>query len=484
MAADLDKRKRIRGPLPIDTKWLVLVAVGVGTFMSALDGSVVNTMLPVIQEYFHSDVATVEWVVTIYLLVVSGLLLSFGRLGDLRGNKTVYVWGFLIFVLGSAFSGLSPAPGFLISSRAFQALGATMLFANSPAILTKTFPAEQRGQALGLQGTMTYLGLTTGPFLGGWLAETFSWHAAFFINVPIGLFAVWLSWRVIPRDTTSGHQEQFDIPGAVVFMAGLMALLLGLNQGDYWGWTSPSTLALILGAIFTLALFVSIERRSKTPMLDLGLFRSRVFNMSTLSPILNYICVYSVLFLMPFYLIQGRGLGAAQAGLILTAQPVVMALMAPVAGTLSDRVGSQIPTTAGMLILAGGLYFLSRLTQASPFAHVVLGLAISGLGVGLFVAPNNSALMGAAPRSRQGIAAGVLALARNVGMVLGIGLTGAIFTTFLNRGDPNAAGTLVTAVGAGFRFVTVVALAAAVVSVARGDDRPGPAARTSARVGE
>jgi EmrB/QacA subfamily drug resistance transporter len=469
----LEKHQNVLG---IDTKWLVLVAVGVGTFMSALDGSVVNTMLPVIQEYFRSDVATVEWVVSIYLLVVSGLLLSFGRLGDLRGNKTVYIWGFLLFVLGSAFSGLSPAPGFLIGSRAFQALGATMLFANSPAILTKTFPSEQRGQALGLQGTMTYLGLTTGPFLGGWLAQTFSWHAAFFINVPIGLFAVWLSWRVIPKDSTSGQQEQFDIPGAMVFMAGLMALLLGLNQGDYWGWISPPTLALVIGAVLTLAVFVWIESKARTPMLDLTLFRSRFFNMSTLSPVLNYVCVYSVLFLMPFYLIQGRGLGPAQAGLILTAQPLVMALMAPLAGTLSDRVGSQIPTTVGMLLLAAGLYFLSSLTQASPFSHAILGLAVSGLGVGLFVAPNNSALMGAAPRSRQGIAAGVLALARNIGMVLGIGVTGAIFTSFLNRGEPNAPSTLVFAVGAGFRFVTLVALLAAVVSIARGDDRPRPAA--------
>jgi EmrB/QacA subfamily drug resistance transporter len=480
MPLDSENLHTIRRRFPIETKWLVLVAVGVGTFMSALDGSVVNTMLPVIQDYFHSDVATVEWVVTIYLLVVSGLLLSFGRLGDLRGNKRVYLWGFLLFVLGSAFSGLSPAPGLLISSRAFQALGATMLFANSPAILTKTFPAEQRGQALGLQGTMTYLGLTTGPFLGGWLAQTFSWHAAFFINVPIGLLAVWLSWRVIPNDSTLGNQETFDVPGALVFMAGLMALLLGLNQGDSWGWTSPLTLGLILGSILALGLFVWIESKARAPMLDLGLFHSRVFNMSTLSPVLNYICVYSALFLMPFYLIQGRGLGAAQAGLILTAQPLVMALMAPVAGTVSDRLGSQIPTTAGMLILAVGLYVLSSLTQASPFIHAILGLAISGLGVGLFVAPNNSALMGAAPRNRQGIAAGVLALARNVGMVLGIGLTGAIFTTFLNRGDPSAASTTVTAVAAGFRFVTLVALAAAVVSIARGDDRPKPSALATA----
>jgi EmrB/QacA subfamily drug resistance transporter len=441
----------------IETKWLVLVAVGIGTFMSALDGSVVNTILPVIRDYFHSDVATIEWVVTVYLLVVSGLLLSFGRLGDLRGNKTVYLWGFMIFVLGSALSGLSPAPLYLIAARAFQALGAAMLFANSPAILTKTFPASQRGQALGLQGTMTYLGLTTGPFLGGWLADTFSWHAVFFINLPIGLLAAWLSWRVIPQDVLAEREERFDLSGAFTFMAGLVALLLGLNQGNSWGWFSPLTLGLFVASIFILATFVWIENRAPAPMLDLSLFRSRVFNLATISPILNYLCVYGVLFLMPFYLIQGRGLSAAQAGLILTAQPLVMALTAPFAGTFSDRIGSQIPTTLGMLILSVGLYLLSRLTPVSSFFQVIIGLAVSGLGVGLFVAPNNSALMGAAPRSRQGIASGVLALARNVGMVLGIGLTGAIFTTFLSRGDPNLPSVLVPAVNAGFLFASGVA---------------------------
>ena len=175
----------------IEPKWLVLLTVGVGTFMSALDGSVVNAILPVIQAYFKTDVATVEWVVTIYLLAVSGLLLTFGRLGDLRGNKTVYMWGFVIFTTGSALAGFSPTPTFLIGSRALQALGAAMLFANSPAILTKAFPGAERGRALGLQGTMTYLGLTTGPFLGGWLANRFGWHAVFFINIPIGLLAIW-----------------------------------------------------------------------------------------------------------------------------------------------------------------------------------------------------------------------------------------------------------------------------------------------------
>jgi EmrB/QacA subfamily drug resistance transporter len=457
----------------IENKWLVLVAIGIGTFMSALDGSVVNTILPVVTDYFQTDVATIEWVVTTYLLVVSGLLLSVGRLGDLRGNKVAYIWGFVIFVVGSVLCGSAPSPAFLIASRSFQAIGAAMLFANSPAILTKNFPASQRGQALGLQGAMTYLGLTTGPFLGGWLADTFGWHSVFYINLPIGLLAIWLSITIIPRDTPSGQTEKFDLAGAFTFMIGLVALLYALNQGHNLGWTSPIILGIFIASLLVLGLFTWIEMRVPTPMLDLSLFKRRVFSMSTISPILNYICVYSVLFLTPFYLIQARGLSASQAGLILTSQPIIMALTAPFSGRISDRIGSRIPTTLGMLILASGLFLVSRLTLESPFWMVVLGLAIGGLGTGLFVAPNNSALMGDAPRNRQGIAAGVLALSRNVGMVLGIGLTGAIFTTVLSKGNPSDANTLVHAFNAGLLFASSVALLAAVASFARGDDRPG-----------
>ena len=457
----------------IETKWLVLLAVGVGTFMSALDGSVVNAILPVVQAYFKTSVATVEWVVTIYLLVVSGLLLTFGRLGDLRGNKTVYIWGFVIFVAGSALSGFSPVPGFLITSRAVQALGAAMLFANSPAILTKTFPGSQRGRALGLQGTMTYLGLTTGPFLGGWLASQFSWHTVFFINIPIGLIAIWLSWRVIPNDVPSERTEPFDLYGSFTFMAGLVTLLFALNRGQEWGWLSPLILGLLTLSVFILSLFVWIEQRIPSPMLDLSLFRSRVFNTAAISPVLNYIGIYSLLFLMPFYLIQGRGMSPIQAGLILTAQPLVMAIMAPFAGNISDRIGAQIPTTLGMLIMGVGLFMLTRLAPDTPLAYVAAGLAISGLGSGMFVSPNNSALMGAAPRNRQGIASGVLALARNVGMVLGVGLTGAVFTTMLSRGQSSDPVIIVHAVNAGLLFATGMSVLAAITSFARGSDWPG-----------
>jgi EmrB/QacA subfamily drug resistance transporter len=458
--------------LNIETKWLVLLAIGVGTFMSALDGSIVNAILPVITDYFNTSVATIEWVVTVYLLVVSGLLLSVGRLGDLRGNKKTYITGFFIFVLGSVSAGLSPSEAYLIGSRGIQAIGSAMLFANAPAILTKIFPASQRGQALGLQGTMTYLGLTTGPFLGGWLADHLSWHYVFFINVPIGLFTIWLSLKVIPNDTPEKGGEQFDMAGALTFMIGLTTLLFALNKGESLGWTSLPILAMMVASFLILSLFIWIEGHVKTPMLDLSLFKRRIFAISTVSPILNYMCIYSVLFLTPFYLIHGRDLSASHAGLILTAQPIVMALTAPFSGSLSDRVGSRLPTTLGMLILAAGLFLLGNSSSQTHLGMIVLGLATCGLGIGLFVSPNNSSLMGDAPRNRQGIASGILALARNVGMVLGIGLTGAIFTTFLNLGNPKDPGILIHAFDMGLRFACGLALLAAVITSLRGNDHP------------
>ena len=440
-------------------KWWVLVAVGTGTFMSALDGSVVNAILPVLRDELRTDVATVEWVVTVYLLVVSGLLLGFGRLGDVRGHKGVYLWGLSGFVASSALCGLAPSAEWLIAFRAIQAISASMLFANSPAILTKTFPPRQRGQALGLQATMTYLGLTVGPSLGGLLAQHWSWRAVFYINVPVGAAALFLSARHIVADAPERIEQGFDWAGAATFFAGLLALLLGLNQGHAWGWTSPATLGLIGASIALLAVFLRIERRVERPMLDLSLFARAAFAGATASAVINYVCVYGILFLVPFYLIEGRGLGPARAGLLLTSQPLVMMFVAPLAGTMSDRIGTRIPAVAGMTLLAIGLFLLSHLGPATPLAHVAAALAVCGLGTGIFIAPNNSALMGAAPPNRQGIAAGVLATARNAGMVLGVGLAGAILTTVLHRGG---AGALVRAVDLGF----AVTAALAVVGVA------------------
>ncbi len=446
---------------------LILAAVGTGAFMSALDGSVVNATLPVIRRALGSDVATIEWVVTVYLLVVSGLLLSFGRLGDLRGHKRIYVLGFGIFIASSLLCGLAPTAGALVAGRAVQAVGGAMLFANSAAILTTNFPPERRGRTLGLQATMTYLGLMAGPSLGGLLASWLGWRAIFYINLPIGLLALALSLRFIPADRPARQVERFDLTGAATFMAGLTLLLLALNRGHAWGWASLQTLGAFVMAFALLATFIALERRVPAPMLDLSLFSRRLFSVATASAVLNYICLYSITFLLPFYLIQGRGLGSAQAGLILTAQPLVMAIVAPLSGALSDRIGSRALSSVGMLILACGLAFLSRLGAASPVAQVVAGLALAGLGTGIFISPNTSALMGAAPRGRQGIASGILATARNAGMALGVGMAGAIYSSVL-AAAPAADKALFTAVGAAFLFASAVGFVGAGVSAIRG----------------
>jgi EmrB/QacA subfamily drug resistance transporter len=348
-----------------------------------------------------------------------------------------------------------------------------MLFANSPAILTKNFPPAQRGRVLGLQSMMTYLGLTIGPILGGWLTSVFSWRAVFYINVPIGLTALLLSVRYIPRDTPAERASRFDLPGAATFLAALTALLLGLNQGDAWGWTSLPVLSLITAALVLLITFVVIEKHASNPMLDLSLFRNRQFSAATLSAVLNYICLSTVTFILPFYLIEGRNLGAAQAGLILTAQPIIMAIAAPISGALSDRIGPRVLCTTGMLILGAGMFILSRLTPDAPLVFVALGMAIVGLGTGVFISPNSSALMGAAPRSRQGIASGIMATARNVGMVLGVGLAGAVLAAYTSAGQVGAVDLdLFSAISTGMLIAACVALAGAVTSAVRGGVTP------------
>lgn len=445
----------------IDRKWWVLIAIGTGSFMAALDGSVINTILPVVREAFASKVTTVEWVVTIYLLVLSGLLLTFGRLGDLHGHKSVYVWGFCVFATSSALCGAAQTPETLILFRGVQAIGASMLASNAPAILTGNFPGNMRGRALGLVSMMTYIGLTIGPSFGGWLAQAFGWRSVFYINVPVGALALILSLVFIPKDSTAESGQRFDLPGGLLFLAGLTALLLGLNKGADWGWASLPVLGLLAGAVLLMVVFILVESRTSAPMLDLSLFRVPLFSAATASAVLNYVCVYTITFLMPFYLIQGRGLNSAQAGLLLTAQPIIMAITAPISGALSDRTGSRWPGMIGMGLLSAGLFLLAGLGSATPLLFAGGALAVAGLGTGMFISPNTSALMGSAPKQQQGIASGVQAAARNVGMVLGIGLAGAIFTTHLGQNTPEA---LFRGIDMGFLVAGGIALLGIVMS--------------------
>ncbi|MBE0475635.1 MAG: MFS transporter [Coriobacteriia bacterium] len=446
----------------------ILAAVGVGTFMSALDASIVNVVLPVIRAESGAGVAAVQWVVTVYLLAVSGTLLGFGRLGDLYGHKRVYLGGFWAFVAGSVLCGIAPTVGLLAAARGVQGIGAAVLFANSPAIVTTNFPPQRRGRALGMIATATYLGLTVGPPVGGWLADALTWRAIFFINVPIGALALTVGWLYVPDDPPAPRAEPFDPAGAALFTGGLVALLLALNQAHSWGWASAAVLGLLAAAGALLAAFLGWQRRAAHPMLDLGLFASRAFSASTGAALLNYVAVYTVVFLMPFYLIQGRGMTASAAGVLLMVQPAVMAVAAPLAGALSDRAGCRPLTVAGMSTMTLGLLALGLLPPGASLAAIAGALAVIGLGTGAFISPNNSALMGSAPRGRQGVAAAVLGEARNVGMVLGVGFAGAIFTSIL-PGTPSATDYVRAASAALFAAAGVAAAAALVSSRLTGE---------------
>jgi EmrB/QacA subfamily drug resistance transporter len=444
-----------------------LVALGAGAYMTALSQSVVSAILPIVTAALDADVATIEWVLALPLLIQAGLLLGFGRLGDLRGHRPLYLAGLVLFVGSSALSGLAPSAGFLIAARALQAVGGSMLFATSSAILIHAVPPQQRGRAIGFQATMVYLGIATGPPLGGWLAEALNWRWVFYVNIPLGLAVLALSLRYIPRDAPPRRGERFDWLGAVIYALGLSALMLALNQGHAWGWTSAMLLGCAGVGLALLGLFVAIELRIPSPMLDLGLFRRRAFTAPVLSAVLNYMCVSSTFFLLPFFLIQGRGLSAAQAGFILAAQPIIMALTATFSGAFSDRVGSRLPATAGMGVLAVGLLLLSRAGDATPLAYVAGALALMGLGIGLFTSPNSSAVMGAVPSSRRGVASGILATARTLGNVLGLGMASAIFNTILHGAGPDDSAAIVEAVGAGLTAAAAIALLGAITSATR-----------------
>jgi EmrB/QacA subfamily drug resistance transporter len=439
--------------------------------MGPLDGSMVNSMLPVLTRELQVDISTTEWLLTIYMLIQTGLMLSFGRLGDLWGHKQIYVGGLVVFMVGSTLSALAPNPLLLIGARAITALGSAALWANSAAILTHSFPSAQRGRALGMQSMMVQLGGSCGPPLAGVVASTLGWRAIFWMVVPVTLVALVLSLRFIQRDEPSGRGERFDLAGAALYVLGLMSVLVALNQGHAWGWVSYGVLGFLGLGLVLLIGFVVLEPRLKWPMLDLGLFKERAFAAPVMSMVMNFVSTSSIVFLMPLYLLLGRGLSPAEAGLILISQPLTMASITILSGSLSDRIGSRIPATLGMGILSLGLFLLSQVDVSTPLPRIVVNLVMIGVGVGLFNAPNSSAVMGAVPSARRRVAAAILSTARTLGNTLGLGLAGAIFTTALAGRELTNSAFVVEAVSIGFLTASALALLGALTSASRPSTR-------------
>ena len=433
-------------------KWTVLGIVAIGVFMATLDASIVNISLPEISLSFHVPLSgTVEWVILGYLIIIAGILLPLGRLADMVGRKLIWLLGLSIFTLSSALCGAAPSLLWLIAFRVLQGVGGAMIMAVSPAMVTSAFPSTERGRALGLNAAVVAIGTSTGPTLGGILTEAFSWRWIFYVNVPIGIIGVMATWRLLkePMPWRSGGQR-FDLIGAGLLSAGLTGLMLGLSFGEETGWSSGIILGLLGAAMLLLIVFYFNEKRIDHPIVDLSLFRNRLFSAAIVSSFLSFLALFAVMFLMPFYLEELLALPTHHAGLILTAVPLTISLVAPLSGWLSDRLGSRLLSSLGMAVGSVGLWFLSRLTSQSSVFDIIWPLAVTGLGQALFQSPNNNAIMGSVPQYRLGIASGFLATVRVLGQGFSVALAGAIFASLggakagaiLHRGGAAAAGPL------------------------------------------
>lgn len=412
----------------------VVLSVGIGTFMSSLDSSAVYLVMPMIKNTYGVSLSLAEWVVTAYLLVISSLLLTFGRISDLYGHKRVYSAGYLLFLCGSLLCGISVNIGMLIASRVVQGLGAAMLYSTGSAIITNAVPAEKRGKALSVTAIAVALGLCAGPVIGGAVSTLFSWQSVFLINLPVGTAGILLAGKNIPADQAR-KPVPFDFVGSIMIILSLLLVLLPLNLSGDSVLPQEAFLAMISVGILLAIAFVIYEYRCEYPLFHTKLFGNRVFAASNAAAFFLYTAQFIMAFLAPFYLENVRGYSILLSGLLYLPMPIATMCIAPVSGGLSDRFGSRSLSSAGALLMSAGLFLLSYLNSDTTAVYIILSMLVTGVGFGMFQTPNNSAIMGSVPAQNRGTASGTLATMRNMGMVFGTAISGALFSGLMAKAE-------------------------------------------------
>lgn len=415
-------------PIDYSRKWYVMAAVAMSIFLATIDGSIVNIALPTLVRDLNTSFATVQWVVLAYLLTLTTLMLGIGRLADIRGKKPIYVAGFVVFTVGSVLCALAPNVYWLIGFRVLQAVGGAMVLALGAAIVTEAFPPQERGKALGTIGSMVSLGVVAGPLMGGLLISSLSWHWIFLVNLPVGIAGTWMAQRFVPALQPRGGQR-FDYIGAATLFVSLSALLMALTLGQEQGFTHPTVVTLFTVWAVFLALFIGIELRSADPMIDLRLFRNRQFSINLGTGFITFVAISGMFILIPFYLENILGYPIQWVGPLQASVPVMLGILAPVAGSLSDRYGSRRITVLGLVAMLVGYLAITTLTTTTTALGFILRMLPIGLGMGIFQSPNNSAIMGAVPRERLGVASGLLSMTRTLGQTVGIAIMGAIWAS-------------------------------------------------------
>jgi EmrB/QacA subfamily drug resistance transporter len=403
--------------LKVDQRWWVALNVSIGIFMSTLDASVVNISLPTITQALNTHVKAVAWVVTAYLIVITGCLLLMGRLADLLGQKRIYLFGLCTFTLGSALCGFSPTIHFLIGSRMVQGLGASALMAIGPAIMMTAFSEKDRGQALGIVGSVVSAGFLTGPILGGFLVEHMGWRSVFFVNLPVGVIAIFMTLKFLEK-AQRAKEVRLDLMGAFLFFCFVTFFLLFLNRVS-------EGLNLLLLTWFSVTLvcfifFIFSELRSPSPLVDLNVFRRRLFISSLGTSLLSFWMSAAHTFVAPFFLQNILAFSPSKVGILIFPLSLTVMVLAPLGGKISDRVGARIPATLGLAVISLTMFSFTFLKSQVSDYHIVWRHVVIGVGIALFNPANNSAIIGSLPREKIGLASSFVALSRNLGMMIGI----------------------------------------------------------------
>ncbi|MDR3673527.1 MAG: MFS transporter [Holophaga sp.] len=429
-----------QAPGPSDRRWALLALTCVGAFMAPLDGSIVAVALPKMGPALHLSFAASMWVQAAYLLAMAILLIPLGRMADQGDRLRYYMAGIAIFTLGSFTAALSGNATALVLSRIVQGAGGALLSATSTAIVTATFPPEERGRALGINVMAVYLGLSVGPPLGGLLVDHLGWPWIFLVNLPVGAAAFAWGWSLLaPRAAGPARPgPRADLPGTALLGSFLVCLIVPLTFSTEWGWRAPAVWVLLGLVPFVLAAFIRVESRAAVPLVDLDLLRhNRLFAAANLAALLNYCALYAISVLTAVQLQLVLGHPARITGWIMLGQPLMQAALSPLSGRLSDRIGSRTLATSGMVIVATGMVLLGLASRSGGVPAVVASLALVGLGMAAFSAPNTSAIMGSVERRQLSVASAFLGTMRVTGQSLSVGVLGSIAASRLGPGGWN-----------------------------------------------
>src|SRR4051812_4279979 len=412
-------------------RWWVLVVTSIGALLAALTSGTLVIALPDILRDLHTDLFALMWIVVGYTLVATVLVLNAGRVADMFGRARTYTLGFAIFTLASVFCAIAGDATQLIAGRVVQGIGGAFLMANSAALVTDAFPRRELGRALGVNAMVVGAGLILGPILGGWLTG-FGWRTVFWFNLPIGIIGTVAAWYLLVEQARPSASRSVDWAGSALYLVGLVGLMSALAFGGIYGWTTPWVIGGIVAFVVATPIFLWVERRQREPLLDLDLFRDRLFAMGNLTGLLNGIAGNGVLSLLVFYLQGAKGGDPVPAGILLSPLAIGLLVLSPISGALADRYGSRELATLGMVVTGIGLAGLLTLDVDTPYWQLALWQLVIGAGSGLFNSPNTSAVMGVVPPAKRGIGAGTRMMLTQTGFIVSIALSIGLVTSAMD----------------------------------------------------